>query len=146
MKPTVLIDTNVWISALINPSGLPARIKKAWVEHRFNVVVSPFMLEELAEVLIRPRIKEKYHLTRADITKFIRLINESSVKIIPAGNIHICRDVLDNIVLETAILGKVKYLVTRDDDIKRDINLFHYFKEHEIDILSVSQFLKMLEA
>ncbi|HHT9126423.1 MAG TPA: putative toxin-antitoxin system toxin component, PIN family [Candidatus Brocadiia bacterium] len=63
MKHTVLIDTNVWVSALINPFGLPAMIKKAWVEHRFNVVVSPFMLEELAEVLIRPRI----HVLRKSI-------------------------------------------------------------------------------
>lgn len=144
MKPTVLIDTNVWVSALINPSGLPASIEKEWIEHRFNVVVSPYMLEELIEVLTRPRIKEKYHLTSAEIARFIRLINESSIKVIPSGNMHICRDAFDDIVLETAILGKAKYLVTRDDDIKRDINLFRHMKEHGIEILSVSQFLKII--
>lgn len=145
MKPTVLIDTNVWISALINPSGLPTSIERAWIEHKFNVVVSPYLLGELAEVLTRPRIKEKYHLTKAEIAKFIRLINESSIKVIPSGSMHICRDIFDDIVLETAILGKAKYLITRDDDIKRDINLFRHMKGHGINILSVSQFLKVLE-
>lgn len=145
MKPTVLIDTNVWVSALINPSGLPASIERAWIEHKFNVVVSPYLLKELAEVLTRPRITEKYRLTKAEIAKFIRLINESSIKVIPSGNMHVCRDIFDDVVLETAILGKAKYLVTRDDDIKRDVDLFRSMKEHGIDILSVSQFLKLLE-
>ena len=145
MKPTVLIDTNVWVSALINPSGLPASIERAWIEHKFNVVVSPYLLEELVEVLTRPRIKDKYHLTKAEIAKFIRLISESSIKVVPSGSMHICRDIFDDIVIETAILGRAKYLVTRDDDLKRDINLFRRMKDHGIDILSVSQFLKVLK-
>jgi len=51
MPPVVLIDTNVWVSALINPHGHPAKVKDAWLDGRFEVVTSLPLLAELAEVL-----------------------------------------------------------------------------------------------
>lgn len=51
--PVVLLDTNVWVSAFINPCGFPARLKDAWVAGRFDVVVSVPLLEEIADVLTR---------------------------------------------------------------------------------------------
>ena len=47
-------------------------------------------------------------------------------------------------VLETALSGQVKYLVTRDDDIKRDLNLVQTMGKHGIEIITVSRFLEML--
>ena len=50
----------------------------------------------------------------------------------------------DNMILETALSGQVKYLVTRDDDIKRDLNLVQTMGKHGIEIITVSRFLEML--
>lgn len=47
-------------------------------------------------------------------------------------------------VLETAILGKAEYLVTRDDDLKRDLELVQKMAEWGIQVVSVQQFLKRL--
>lgn len=55
-----LLDTNVWVSALINPHGFPARLVAAWLAEQFDVVVSIPLLEEIADVLTRPRIQNKY--------------------------------------------------------------------------------------
>jgi predicted nucleic acid-binding protein len=49
-----VIDTNIWISALLNPFGYPARIRKSFEKGVFQVVVSEPILEELADVINRP--------------------------------------------------------------------------------------------
>ena len=67
MAIKVVIDTNIWVSALINPFGYPARIRKAFEKGIFQVVVSEPILEELADVLNRPRIREKYDVTSQGI-------------------------------------------------------------------------------
>ena len=36
----VVIDTNVWVSAFLNRTGFPARIKDAWVNGQFEIVIS----------------------------------------------------------------------------------------------------------
>ena len=52
----VVIDTNVWISALINPSGEPARIMQVIRDRRIHFIVSPPLLTEMYEVVQRRRI------------------------------------------------------------------------------------------
>lgn len=56
----VVIDTNVWISALLNPHGAPARLIRAFREGVFEVAASEPMLHEIEVVLRRPRIWRKY--------------------------------------------------------------------------------------
>lgn len=62
MHPVALFDTNVWVSALLNPSGIPARLITRWTQGDFTVVTSLPLLEELSEVLSRPRLKRKYQI------------------------------------------------------------------------------------
>ena len=57
---------------------------------------------------------------------------------------NLCRDKKDNMVLETAIKGGVDYIVTRDDDIKIDLDLIDEMEKHGITILTVSKFLKII--
>lgn len=58
----VVIDTNIWISALLNPSGEPARLVAAFMKGEFELVVCEPLVKEIAEVLRRPRIAKKYQL------------------------------------------------------------------------------------
>lgn len=62
-----------------------------------------------------------------------------------AGGINLCRDHKDNMVLETAIKGEVDYLLTRDDDIKLDLNLISEMNKQNIKVVTVSQFLEMFD-
>ena len=48
-----VIDTNVWISAFLNPAG----VYQAARAGHFIVIISRPLLAELAEVLIRPRLQ-----------------------------------------------------------------------------------------
>ncbi|MBI4605991.1 MAG: putative toxin-antitoxin system toxin component, PIN family [Planctomycetes bacterium] len=145
MAVVVLVDTNVWVSAFLNPRGSPARIRKAWYAGRFDAVMSAPLLEELADVLARPRIVRKYGLSTKEIEQFIRLLGQGGIPVPVTGSLRECRDPDDDVVLETAVAGKAKYVVTRDDDIKRDEDLIARLSTRGVVVLSVRQFLEKLE-
>jgi len=140
----VLIDTNVWVSAFINRKGYPARIKERFLNREFEIVVSPPLLKEISDVLKRPGIKERYKISDEEINLLIEILAGTGHKVFLSNDVKLCRDYKDNMVLETAIKGGVDYLVTRDDDIKRDPGLINELKRHGIKVLSVSRFLEIL--
>jgi uncharacterized protein len=143
MRP-VVIDTNVWVSAFLNRSGFPARIKDAWVNSQFEIAISTPLLHEISEVLHRPRIKDKYGLTEDEITQFVELILRRAILVVISGQMSICRDERDNIFLETAIVAGAEYLVSRDDDLKGDTALIEVMRTHGVGVITVSQFLEKL--
>jgi len=140
----ILIDTNVWVSAFLNPSGYPAKIITAWLEDKMQIVISMPLLKEILDVLQRSRIQKKYKYSAEEIKTYLDLIFQRAEKIEPAGNINLCRDTRDNIVLETALSGQAKYLVTRDDDIKRDPDLIQAMSKSGIEVITVSRFLEVI--
>lgn len=144
MAVKAVIDTNIWISSLLNPHGFPAKILEGFKGNLFQAVVSEPMLEELVEVINRPRIKNKYGITENEIKELIILIEEKSEYVFPSGTLELCRDKDDNVILETAISGRVEYLVTRDDDLKFDLNVSEFLLRKGITVISVSNFLSVL--
>lgn len=144
MLVVVLVDTNVWVSAFINPHGLPAKLVSAWLAAQFEVVVSLPLLDELADVLSCPRIRNKYKLDADVISEFLHLLSDRAVKVVPIGTLHICRDPDDDLILETALLGHAHYAVIRDDDIKRDQDLMVHMQTRGVSVLSIQQFMKQL--
>ena len=145
MKPVALLDTNVWVSALLNKDGLPARVVQAWRNDTIEVVTALPILEEIGDVLQRPRIKKKYRIEDEEIAQYLGLIAARATVVTVTGKMKLCRDPDDDVQLEAAIAGAAKYLVTRDDDIKRDLGLMREMKRHNIQVLSVSRFLAALE-
>lgn len=117
----VLVDTNVWISALINKLGFPARVLQALKEERFEPILSQVLIEELREVLSRPRLRK--YVEEQDIEELVTLLRDRAIWVEPPGELHLCRDPEDDLALETALLGGAKYMVKRDDDLKRDLEL-----------------------
>lgn len=145
MAVSAVIDTNIWVSSLINPSGFPARLRKSFEEGVFNVIISAPMLEELAEVLARPRIQSKYEITGDDIKGLLELLEQRAEDVLVSGDIAICRDKDDNLVIETAAKGQAKYLVTRDDDIKFDNKVSLFLLQHGVTVVSLPKFLALLK-
>lgn len=66
MIPRAIIDTNVWVSALLNPVGYLAAVVRHWNARRFTALISRVLFEELVDVLHRPRIRSRYPLTEAE--------------------------------------------------------------------------------
>lgn len=53
----MVIDPNVWVAALINPYGTPARVIAAVLAEDVTVVLTQQLLDELAAVLARPKFR-----------------------------------------------------------------------------------------
>lgn len=139
-----LIDTNVWISAFINVSGAPAQVLAAFLAEGFVPVVSDALLEEIRDVPDRPRIRCRWQLRAADVANALALLQDRAIRAIPTGNLHLCRDPDDDVLLETALFGGAQYFVSRDDDVKRDQELMARLEERGVTVLSVAQFLRLL--
>lgn len=54
-----ILDPNVFISALLSRDGTPAKVLRAWLEGRFDLIVSPLLLEELERALAYPRLAKR---------------------------------------------------------------------------------------
>ncbi|MCS7065871.1 MAG: putative toxin-antitoxin system toxin component, PIN family [Fimbriimonadales bacterium] len=141
-----VIDTNIWVSALLNPSGYPARLLEAYRQQRFIVVLSRALMDELIAVLQRPRLTKRFQIQPEDVHELTALLQARSLWVEIRGELRLCRDPRDNLVLETAIQGQAQFLVSRDDDLKRDLALIEHLQSHGVRIVSVQQFLNILES
>lgn len=65
----VLLDTNVLISGLAYPSGIPGKILTAWSYGSFDVVLSSYILEEFRPVL--PKLAHRHALTSQQIDDLV---------------------------------------------------------------------------
>jgi putative PIN family toxin of toxin-antitoxin system len=54
-----ILDPNVIISALLSRDGTPAKVLRAWLQGRFDLIVSPILLEELERALAYPKLAER---------------------------------------------------------------------------------------
>jgi predicted nucleic acid-binding protein len=72
---------------------------------------------------------------------FVRLLAMRATVVETLGVLNMCRDPDDDEILEAAINGGVQYLVTRDDDLKRDLDLIRIARRNGVRVVAVRQFL-----
>ena len=140
-----VIDTNVWVSALLNPSGAPAQVLSALRLRKFELVISEPMLMELAAVLSRPRLVQRFGISPDSVRELITVLREAASLATVVGAVRVCRDPKDDMVIETAVNGRATILVSRDDDLMRSPEVITYLWERRIDVLSVRRFLVVLD-
>lgn len=54
----VVLDSNIFISALISPRGCPAKIYEAWENKHFAIVTCEEQIDELRRASRYPRIQQ----------------------------------------------------------------------------------------
>ncbi len=129
------IDTNVWISGVIF-TGKPAEIVTAAFNRKFEVVLSQVILEEVERNLIN-----KFHFKRKSAKKLINRILQIADLYEPSGSVRVIpNNHADNLILETAMLGNAKYLVTGDHEHLLPLKIFKHVK-----IVEPSDFLANLK-
>ena len=137
--PRAVLDTNVFVSGLINPHGFPAAIFQALRAKRFILVSSPAVNEEIIEVLNRPRIRDRYGLgDRIFDVSF--LLWEVAELVLDLPDVRVCSDPDDDKFLATAVGGKADYLVTGDAG-----DLLHIQKYRGVAIVSPREFVSLLK-
>jgi len=74
----VILDTNVLLSGLINPGGVPGRIVQRWRDGGLELVLSERQLEEIEEVLAYPKISRRLAWGAEEIERFVLLLRLKS--------------------------------------------------------------------
>jgi putative PIN family toxin of toxin-antitoxin system len=110
----VVLDTNALVSRLILPRSVPGQaVRKAAQEAR--ILISEATLEELAEVLARPKFDA--YVTIAERQTFVRLLGRIAETVPIICTVRACRDPRDDKILELAINGQATLIISGDKDL-----------------------------
>lgn len=108
----VVLDTNVFIAALLVPTGVAALVLKAWSEHRFTLLYNTELILELREVMTRPRLRAR--VKRHRVGALIRRIKAHGERIHSNRNAVQSADPKDDFLFAIVQNGAADYLVSRD--------------------------------
>jgi len=112
----VVLDTNQLVSSLLSTQGLQRQLINAWRRRAFLLFLAPGQIDEVAEVLGRPKIQKKYPITPGDREAFLHLLRQDALPLPHAAGPGVCRDPDDDSLLGCAAAVGADYLVTGDDD------------------------------
>lgn len=151
-KNKAVIDSTVFVSAAIGIDAGRTTAARTLVEDAlvrqglFRHYTSMPIIYELGDVLSRARIA----FEPENIVDYIALIHRASVCLDNVqGVVMGCRDPRDDKVLEAAVNGRVRYIVSRDKDLLEASPGEKYaiskvgvgIREHPVEVVSVETFL-----
>jgi uncharacterized protein len=115
---SAVVDTNLFVSALISPRGLPHAVYTAWRAGAFLLHLAETQRRELADVLSRPRLRKRFNLDPETVAQFFYLLETKAIEVIELDPLPLrVRDPNDDPILAAALGGGADYLVTGDDDL-----------------------------
>ncbi len=117
-------------------AGPPASVIEFALKKKFHLITSSVILKELERNLVA-----KFDVSPRSAKKVIFRIIQVADVYEPKGTIRVIPNRhTDNLILETALLGKARYLVTGD---RKHLLPFKHFKN--IRIIEPAHLLKILE-
>jgi uncharacterized protein len=106
-----VLDTNVLLSAFTKPSGRLGALWNAAEKRRFQLLISPAIVAEVAE-----KLREKFTWEESRILRQSKLMAKTGKRIIvPRFTLNVIpEDPDDNRILECAVEGKADLIVSGD--------------------------------
>jgi len=109
-----VLDTNVLVSALLSNNGIPNQVLRQ-AKVVYQLFISQEILEEVMEVLLRPRIQRKILLTEEGIQSFLSAIQKVAEMVENLPSLQIIEnDPDDDVILACAVKANADYLVSGD--------------------------------
>ena len=115
----VVLDANVFVSAVLKSSGNPARIMELVKKGKIKLLVSPDILAEVRAALLYPKLKKLHRRSARWIKGFLQEL-AAKADITP-GELAVDAikdDPPDNIYLACAVEGKADFIVSGDAHLK----------------------------
>lgn len=137
----IVIDTNIWIRALL-AGRITIPVLEAWHKGKFHVLISPPLLEELENVLKRPRLKQ--HIKEKHAETLLEQLRWRGAMVDLISVPPHCRDPKDHPILATAIDGRADAIVTGDADLRADDKLRTEMLLHGVELWGVDTLLTKL--
>jgi putative PIN family toxin of toxin-antitoxin system len=104
----VVVDTNIIVSALLNPSGMPAQVFVLALNGSIQMCVTGEIYAEYEDVISRPRFRRE----QETIDATLRAVREQAFWVKPTETVRACSDPDDDMFLECAEAAKADYLAT----------------------------------
>ncbi|MEO8356946.1 MAG: putative toxin-antitoxin system toxin component, PIN family [Chloroflexota bacterium] len=133
-----VIDTGVFVSALLRKKGTTGDVLRALRDGRFTAIYTTDIVVEIIDVLGREKFRAKYHIEPDDITALVNLIRLRGELVTPTRKVTACRDLKNDKFLEAALAVQTDCIVSGDADLL-DMNPFE-----TIPILRPAEFLARL--
>jgi putative PIN family toxin of toxin-antitoxin system len=114
-----VFDTNVLVAAFVT-EGVCAKLLGRARRKQLDLVLSPFILEEFENVLLK-----KFSASKEQVGTASHLISEVAQTVSTTSVVSgICRDPDDDHILSCALSAEADYLVTGDSDLL-ELKAFH---------------------
>ncbi|MFO7538422.1 MAG: putative toxin-antitoxin system toxin component, PIN family [Chloroflexota bacterium] len=137
----VVLDANIFVSALISDKGNPAKIINRWLAGEFDLLVSRPIVDEILKVTGYERIQNKYAKVGENRLEFVALIEENGTWAEPSETIDIVSaDESDNRYIECAVTGNAHYIVSGDQHL---LDIGDY---QGITIVTPAMFITLLDS
>ena len=111
----VLLDTNIFISAILNNRGVPYQAYKKAVEPPYQGLICEYILEELRRVFNR-KFPNKIPMYERFIAIALPAIEIIPVPLSQYSEEDLIRDIGDRPILRAAIKAEIDILVSGDND------------------------------
>jgi putative PIN family toxin of toxin-antitoxin system len=102
-----VLDTNVLVSALLSPTGKPAKIYRLFLAETLDLVISEDVFAEYEDVLHRPRLK----IQTTDVDTVLSVIRQYGETVQPIPSTEVMTDEDDRVFYDTAKSAGA-YLIT----------------------------------
>ena len=113
-----VLDTNVWVSAILSPGNPPAKILEFALTGKMRLIISPGIIREIGQVLKYPKVKKalkKHRISSQEvddvILKLLKAAVISSGEILAAG---VSDDPADDMVIACALEGHADFIISGD--------------------------------
>lgn len=142
MTRRAVLDSSVLVSAFIKPHGTTAELLRAAEGGAFVLYLSPAILVETAEVLLRPKITERYRRAPDAAREFCAGLAEAArlVRRLPELRGAVPLDPKGDKIVATAVAAEAGYLVTGDRRHLLDLGEYEGIK-----IVTPRRFLDLLD-
>jgi len=134
----VVIDTNVWVSGVLKPAGPPGQILRLLEAHAIEAVVTEALAAELVDVLGREHLRRRFVIDDVDLALLLAVLDQVVVEIRLDPPL---RDPNDLPVIEAAVIGKARTIISGDLDLVGDPTILRWLSDRGIEVLTPTAFL-----
>lgn len=108
----VVLDTNILVSALITRGTPPDRLYRAWLRNEIELVTSAAQMEEVADVLARPRLRN--YVDPDEAAQMVAAIHQRARVLDEVPVERRSLDPKDDAILAAAVAGAAALVVSGD--------------------------------
>ena len=108
----VVLDTNILVSALITKGTPPDQLYQAWLRNEVELVTSVEQIDEISDVLARPRLRR--YVDPDEAALMVAAIHQRATVLSDIPVTRRSPDPKDDAILAAAVVGDAELVVSGD--------------------------------